>query len=185
MSDTNIIDLDLFKIISRAITDNESIDEMTSHMTQLLIGSLGIKGCTIFAFNPDNEELEIIASAGMSLHYLNKGPVLISKSIEQDLRGKPIIISDVTQSNRLQYPQDAQNEGIKAIISLPLLTHGRFIGDLRLYHHEEWHISDADLDSLMLLAEKLGLGLIYMRLRNALRAVKETVGEIHDVWLSD
>ena len=183
MTDNDSIDLELYKVISRAITSSESIEEMTSHMTQLIVGSMGIKGCTIFAYNPENEELEILGSAGLSLNYLNKGPLLVSKSIDLDLRGKPIIISDVSKSNRLQYPEDARAEGIKAIVSLPLLVHGKFIGDLRLYHYEEWHISDGDLDSLLLVGEKLALGLMYMRLVNALRTVKETVGEVHDIWL--
>ena len=184
MVDEDRIDIDTFKMISKAITESEDIDSMINSFTQLLVGSLGIKGCTIFALNPETEELEILGSSGLSLNYLNKGPILVSKSIEQDLRGRPIIISDVEKSNRVQYPEDARSEGIRSIISLPVMIHGKFIGDLRLYHYEEWHISDRDVDSLLLLGEKIGLALMYKRLLNALRAIKETVTEVHSVWLA-
>ena len=115
---------------------------------------------------------------------MNKGPILVKKSLDHQLRGEPIVIRDVATSDRLQYPQDAEKEGIRAIISLPVKLHGKLIGVLRLYHHEKWDVSDRDLDSLMIFTENIGLALMYIRLLQAIKSVKETVGEIHPVWLN-
>jgi GAF domain-containing protein len=178
------IDIDIYKVVARAIAASDNLEDMAAQLTQLLVGALGIKGSTIFVLNPDTEELEALASFGLSINYMNKGPVLIKKSLDHQLGGEPVVIRDVTTSDRLQYPKDAQKEGIRAIISLPVKLHGKRIGVLRLYHFEKWAISERDLDSLMIFAENIGLALTYIRLLQALKSVKETVSEIHPVWLN-
>jgi hypothetical protein len=39
------------------------------------------------------------------------------------------------------------------------------------------------VDSLLLLAENIGLAMTYTRLLNAMQAVKDTVNEVHSIWL--
>ncbi len=177
------IDIDIYKVVTRSIAAADNLEDMAAQLTHLLVGTLGIKGSTIFVLNPDTEELEALASFGLSISYMNKGPVLVNKSLDHQLRGEPVVIRDVATSDRLQYPKDAQKEGIRAIISLPVKLHGRLIGVLRLYHYEKWDISERDLDSLMIFTENIGLALMYIRLLQALKSVKETVSEIHPVWL--
>jgi hypothetical protein len=46
---------------------------MSNQLTQILVGALGIMGATIFVLNPELEELEILASSGLSVNYINKG----------------------------------------------------------------------------------------------------------------
>jgi signal transduction protein with GAF and PtsI domain len=177
------IDIDIFKVVNRAIAQSDSLDIMATHLSQLLVGALEIKGCTIFALNLETKELEIIASFGLSLNYLNKGPVLTAKSIRNTFKGESVVINDISNTNLLQYPQNAKEEGIRAIVSLPIIFYGKVIGELRLYHHEVWDISERDLDSLLLLAENIGLAMTYTRLLNAMQAVKDTVNEVHSIWL--
>jgi len=165
------IDIDVFKVVTRAIAESDNIDVMTNHLIQLLVGVLEIKGGTIFALNPETNELEILASLGLSINYLNKGPVFVNKSIGEEL----IAIKDITKTDILQYPEDAQKEGIESIVSLPIKFYGETIGSLRLYHYEVWELSDRDLDSLQLLAENIGLAMMYTRHLNALQSIKETM----------
>ena len=170
-------------MVTRAIAASDNLEDMATQLTQLLVGALGIKGSTIFVLNPATEELEALAGFGLSIDYMNKGPVLVKKSLDHQLRGEPIVIRDVAKSDRLQYPEDAQKEGIRAIVSLPIRSRGKLIGVLRLYHYEQWDVSERDLDSLMIFTENIGLALMYIRLLQALKAVKETVDEVHPIWL--
>ncbi len=177
------INMDIYKVVTRAIAASENLEDMATQLTQLLVGALGIKGSTIFVLNPATEELEALASFGLSISYMNKGPVLVKKSLDHQLRGEAIVIRDVTETDRLQYPEDAQKEGINAIVSLPISLHGKLIGVLRLYHYEQWDVSEQDLDSLMILSENIGLALMYTRLLQSLKSIKETVDEVHPIWL--
>ena len=80
------IDIDIFKVVFRAIAESDNLEIMANHLTQLLVAALEIKGCTLFALNQENEELEVLASFGLSMKYLNKGPLLTGKSIGATLR---------------------------------------------------------------------------------------------------
>lgn len=177
------IDIEIFKVVFRAIAQSDNLEIMTNHLTQLLVGALEIKGCTIFALNPESDELEVLASFGLSINYLNKGPIFSTKSIGATKKGEPVIIKDVHNTDLLQYPDSALEESIGAIVSLPIKFYGRTTGELRLYHNEVWEISDRDIDSLLVLAENIGLAMMYTRLLNVLKEIKGSVNEVHDVWL--
>ena len=185
MSAEEKIDIDLFKIVFRAIAQSDNLDIMANHLTQLLVAALEIKGCTIFALNTESNELENVASFGLSMDYLEKGPVLSDKSIADTHKGRPVVIPNVANSDRLQYPENAVAEGIGAIVSVPIQFTGRVIGALRLYHDQVWNISERDVDSLLVLAENIGLAMTYTRVLKAIRTIRYTVEDIHDIWLLD
>lgn len=184
MGSTEKIDIEVFKAVARAIAQSDNLEIMTSHLAQLLVGSLENKGCSIFALNPESGELELLASFGLSIGYLNKGPIFSSKSIGAINKGEPVIIADVNSTDRLQYPQEAKEEGIGAIVSVPIIFYGKNIGALRLYHHEQWDISERDVDSLLVLAENIGLAMMYTRLLNAVKEIKDTVNDVHSIWFN-
>jgi len=169
------IDMDIFQVVTKAIAESDNLSIMADHLTHLLVGALEIKACTIFALDVDAEELEVLATFGLSTDYTNKGPLLADKSIGCTLRGEPIIIKDVRDTDLLQYPEEAKKEGIGSMVSLPILFYGESIGVLRLYHHEVWDISDRDVKSLLILGENIGLAMMYTRLVNALQSINETM----------
>jgi transcriptional regulator with GAF, ATPase, and Fis domain len=178
MSNEDRINIDIFKVVSKAIAESDNLGIMTNHLTQLLVGALGIKACTIFALNPETTELEVLASFGLSINYMNKGPILADKSIGDALKGEPIVVQDVTATDQLQYPKEAVAEGIGSMVSHPIMFYGDPIGVLRLYHSEPWDISKRDLESLQLLAENVGLAMMYTRLLNTLQSIKDTIKEL-------
>lgn len=177
------IDIHMFKAVTRAISRSADIEMMAGHLSQLLVGTLELKGCAIFILNPDDDELEVLGSSGLSIGYMNKGPILYAKSIRNTFEGSPVIIRNIEDSDLLQYPEAALKEGIGAIVSLPISFYGKTIGALRLYHAKVWDISERDVDSLLLLAEIVGLAMMYTRLVATVRTVQDTVNEVHPVWL--
>ncbi len=183
MAQANIISLELFQLYVQTITASNQINEMADQLTQLLVGSLGIKGASLFILDPDKEELELLSSAGLSMDYVNKGPILVDKSIAIGSNREPVIIEDTATSNMLQYPEKAEQEGVKAIVSYPVIVRGSIIGSLRLYHSEQWHISEDDIRLIQALSQTVGLALLCFRLAYSVNSVKEIVGDIHPVWL--
>jgi transcriptional regulator with GAF, ATPase, and Fis domain len=178
------INIDIFKVVTRAIAESDHLEIMAKHLMQLLVDALEIKGATIFATNEETKELEVLGSFGLSIRYMNKGPVFINRSIRSVEKRKAVVVKDVKNSDLLQYSADALQEGIGAIVSVPISFSGRVIGVLRLYHHDQWNISDRDLDSLFVLAEIIGLAMMYARMRYAIHQVKDIVGDVHEAWLA-
>jgi transcriptional regulator with GAF, ATPase, and Fis domain len=183
MSVNEKIDINIFKVVFRAIAHSDNLEIMANRLAQLLVAALEIKGCTIFVLDPDSEELEVLASFGLSMGYLNKGPILTKKSIGATLKGNPIVVRDVNDTDLLQYPQDAKKEGIGAIVSIPIKFYGKVIGALRLYHHDVWDIPEQDVDSLHVLAENIGLAMTYTRVLKAMKTIRYTIDDIRGLWM--
>lgn len=175
MSQETKITIETFKTVINAIARSHNMDIMTNHLAQLLVAALDIKACAIYVLDLETKQLELLASFGLSTRYLSKGPVLADKSIAANMKGEPVIIADVTKNSNVQYPEDAQKEGIASILSIPIMVSKGVLGALRLYHHETWDISDQDLDSLHLLTDFVGLAMTYTSLLNAIYSIDEVI----------
>lgn len=183
MSHEHKLDLDRYKLIVETVYDTNNPAIMGSQVTYLLVSSMGVKGASIFVVNPGTETLENLASEGLSVDYINKGPILVDKSIKLASNLKPVIIPDTETSDQLQYPEKARKEGIRSIVSLPVNLRGKIIGALRIYHSEPWEVSENDLAFLRLLTLNIGMALRYFRLSSVVQSTKDILDEIHPIWL--
>lgn len=171
------IDKDILLGMCRSVESTDDPQAMASTLTQMIVAGLEIKGCSIFILNRKTSQLEALASSGLSPKYLNKGPINADKDLAAAMKGEPILIKDAAQDGRLQYPQEAAEEGIGAVFSFPMHFSGDVIGILRLYHREPWDLSPHDEYMLLMLAGHLGLALLYARALNTLQAVGEALGD--------
>jgi GAF domain-containing protein len=183
MTEQNSINLEIYKVLIQTINEAADLDVMAQTLTQILVGALGIKGAAIYILDPVREELELLASAGLSVDYVNKGPILVDKSIKITSNREPVVVSDTTTSDKLQYPKKAVEEGVRAIISHPILMRGKLVGSLRLYNSRQWQPSSEEMVFVEMLSQNLGMALMYFRVANAVATVKETINDIHPVWL--
>jgi len=178
------MNIDAFKIITGAIAEEWSnLTAMVNHMTQLLVGALDIKGCSILLLDKESNELERVASFGLSLTFLEKGPIKAGKSAARAMQGETSIIRDVSRDKQLQYPEETLREGIGAVVSVPIPYLNDIIGVLRLYHRQAWDISDRDVDSLRVLAGLIGIAVMHTRYLNGLQSITETLGEYPPEWI--
>lgn len=169
------MNLEVFKSVTKAISQSEQLEIMANHLAQLLVASMEIKACAIYVLESETRELERIASFGLSMAFVGKGPILAEKSISECITGNPVIISNTSASERIQYPEDVRKEGIAAIVSIPITFSGIVLGALRLYHHKEWEPAEDDMNYLILLAEFIGLAMNYTSLASALCEINEVV----------
>ncbi len=183
MSSNNKIDLDIYELLVKTLTQSDNLEAMGSDLTQILVGATGLKGSAILILNPETESFEILATEGLSIAYRNKGPILVDQSINLEANQRPVTISNTQESDQLQYPEKAEAEGIKAIVSIPITIRGKIIGALRVYHSEIWEVSRDDMTLLTAFAGSIGMALMYFRLSTALQAIKEDVDDIHPIWL--
>ncbi len=183
MSQTDKIDLATFKLIVETVLDARNAETLGAQLTSLLVGIMEIKGATLFIVNPVKEELEILATEGLSPEYKNKGPILVDKSITLESNIEPVIIEDVGKSNKLQYPEKAEREGIKSIVSFPLKMQGKVIGALRIYHYQAWAVTEQEISYLQILTKTLSMALKSFRLSSTILATRESLEEIHPIWL--
>ena len=127
------LNYETFLRVANTISHSKEPEEVALMTVEGIKTALNIKGCALFLLNQATNELKVAASYGLSDEYLNKGPLSALHSIAKSIADGPVAISDVTKDPRLQYPDEAQNEGIASILSVPVQVNQKTMGALRVY----------------------------------------------------
>jgi signal transduction protein with GAF and PtsI domain len=139
--------------ISKILSSTLAVDEILDQIVRQIIDVMGLKGATIRLVDPKTNSLELVAAHGLSEKYLKKGPVDVDKSVAEALSGRPVAIFDATTDPRLQYPEEAKEEGIATMVAIPMVTKGKVIGVMRLVTGESREFTMEEVDFACAVAE--------------------------------
>ena len=143
--------------LTRIISESKDPDEVMSLTVKSVCQALGMKGCTLFLYDRRSKQLEVASAFGLSEEYLNKGPISSLHSIAESLREGPVAIYDVLDDPRIQYPREAQKEGIASILSVPMVVRSNIVGALRVYTAKPWEFTLDDVNFVQAVAEIVAL----------------------------
>ena len=153
-----------FQEISRTVSSSLAVDKVMDLMVNMMVKIMNLKGCSIRLVNPRTNTLDLVASAGLSKKYLQKGLVEMDKSITEALTGRPVAIYDASTDPRMQYPQEAKEEGIASLLSIPMVVKGRVMGVMRLVTAEPREFTLDEVDFACAIAEFGGQAIINAQL---------------------
>ncbi len=166
--------------VSKAISHSKDPEEVILMTVESIKTALQAKGCTLFLMNRQTNDLEVAASFGLSEEYLNKGPVSAFRSLSQTLADGPVAVYDVTDDPRIQYPDEARQEGISSILSVPVLAGGHIIGALRVYTAEPWEFAMDDINFVQAMAAMAGMAIDMARLYKGMKDSIEILRTLRD-----
>ncbi len=169
--------------ISEIISSVKDMGDAARHIVQSLSEILSLKGCALLLLNRRSGKLEVASSYGLSQAYLNKGPLSAARSIAESLSEGPVVVYKVEDDPRLQYPEAAQAEGIRSLVSVPLVLRGKPLGVLRLYSAEAWEVTNPELTFLQAIAEIIALALDNIRISNAYKNSIEVLKVLRPVMV--
>jgi PAS domain S-box-containing protein len=112
--------LESFQDICKSISASISLDEVLQLIVTNVVKVMNVKASLLRLLNKETEQLEIAAYFGLSEKYANKGPVAYDASIDDAIAGKPVSVYDITEHKDSRYYQEALEEGIRSILSIPL-----------------------------------------------------------------
>jgi signal transduction protein with GAF and PtsI domain len=141
--------IDISKTLGSTLAVSEVLDLIVRQVTE----AMSLKGATIRLVNPRTNTMELMAAVGLSDKYLDKGPVDLDKSIADALSGRPVAIYDVTNDPRMQYPQEAKEEGIASLVAIPMVYKGKVLGVMRLVTPEPREFTLDEVDFACAIAE--------------------------------
>jgi signal transduction protein with GAF and PtsI domain len=139
--------------ISKTLGSTLAVNELLDLIVRQATDAMNLKGATIRLINPKTNTMELVASVGLSDKYLAKGPVGLDKSIADALTGRPVAIFDATSDPRMQYPQEAKEEGIASMVAIPMVYKGTVIGVMRLITAEPREFTLDEVDFACAIAE--------------------------------
>ena len=154
-----VINYETLLKVTASISHSKDPEEVALMTVESIKTALGAKGCSLFLINRKTDELGLAAAYGLSDEYINKGPVSALRSIAQSLEEGPVAIYDVMDDPRIQYPKEAQKEGIASLLSVPIVIGGNLIGAMRVYTSEPWEFTLEDVNFVQALAQIAGMAI--------------------------
>ena len=114
-------------------------------MAKTVSEALEAKGCSIMLLSADRKILLHTAAYGLSDWYVRKGPVSADKSIAQALEGEPVAILNAAEDERIQYREQARQEGIASMLSAPMIFKGEVMGVVRVYTAKQHYFTRSEM----------------------------------------
>ena len=167
--------------VTKAISHSKDPEEVALMTVESIKTALGAKGCALFLINRKNNELQLATSYGLSDEYINKGPVSALRSIAQSLEEGPVAIFDVMDDPRIQYPNEAQKEGIASLLSVPIVVGGSLVGAIRVYTSKPWEFTLEDVNFVQSLAQVAGMAINMARYTKGLKSSIDVLKTMREV----
>ncbi len=120
---------------ARLVGSTLELPQVLDRLVRSTVEAMGVRACSIRLLDKTGQKLDPAAVYGLSPAYLNKGPVEVEANplAREVLAGKLVNIPDAPNSPKLQYPEEARQEGIQSMLSAPLLGKSGPLGILRAY----------------------------------------------------
>lgn len=151
--------LRVYQEVTRVISSSLNPQEVLTMIVRTLPKVMDLKAATIRLLDETGTRLDLVAAYGLSDKYLSRGPVDMEENIKEALQEKPVAIYDVTTDPRVFYRKEAEEEGIRSMLTLPIIARGKVIGILRLLTDKPRHFSQQDIDFSAALAEQCGIAI--------------------------
>jgi len=159
--------------VNSVLQEQEIIDALLDQAVE----TLGARAAVMRLLSPDGDELLQAGTRGLSDRYLAKGAVWVAESgVDQRiLAGETVIIPDVAEDSRVQYPEAAATEGLKGMVATPVRVRSQVIGVLRIYVEDTEQLRPEELVALGTLADLGALALEKARLHQSLYRIAEAL----------
>ena len=177
--------LEHYRAISHAISTYEDLNVLTNHLAEGTSRRFKAKGCSIMLLDERDDQLYPVISYGISEDYLTKGPIFMDDKHSAIRKGEPVLVEDMQNDPRVQYPGAAAKEGIISMLSIPIKSREAIIGVIRIYQDKPRLIHEEDIETLCVMSEHLGLVIENNGLKNFLDGVKTALENLPPRMLKD
>lgn len=145
--------------IGKSINSTCALDRILDLIVTRLPVLMNLKAATIRLIAEGKGKLELKAAHGLSRAYLERGPLDEELATYYLKQGEPIVIPDAAKDIHTIYHKEAETEGVRSILAVPITYQDEVIGILRLLTAEVRYFSDADINFAMAVAEQSGVAI--------------------------
>jgi len=141
-------------LTAQKVSATLSLSELTVDLADCAAEALSVQGASVRLIDESSGRLVFCGAHGLSQTYCEDCPPEIPREIleEELLTNPPIIIHDVDQDTRLQDPKALLREGIRSMVTAPILSHGKPLGILNVYAKDPYAFKAPHTDFIMKIA---------------------------------
>jgi len=129
--------------VAAALNSAQTPEQVLQAIAERTSKAMGAKACSIMLLTPDRKLLLHTTDYGLSEWYVKKGPIVVDGSIGEALEGRPIAVEDAATDGRIHYQNEAKEEKIASILSVPVMLRGEVIGVMRVYTEQPRKFTEA------------------------------------------
>ncbi len=156
-----IVEAQLLYEVARSITTTLRLREVLDLIASSAQRVMNARACGIRLLDKDTGELRPVVMHGLSEEYLAKGSVSREGSPldQRVLAGEPVQVLDVRSDPTFQYPEAAEAEGLRSVLSVPLRSKDEPLGVIRVYARGRWRFRKREVDLLMAFAHQAAVAI--------------------------
>ena len=151
--------------ISRSLVGKQSLDEILQQIVIRTADLIDSKICSLMLLDETKEYLVIRATQSLSPAYRGKPPIRVGQSISgKAVKTKKVLqTEDVTNDPVYSFPEIARQEGLKSLLSVPMMVGDEVIGVLNCYTEEARHFSPSEIQLVKTIANHAAIAIEHMR----------------------
>jgi len=150
-----------YKAVRRAVAALNSSTSVKEKLEVIVRGTArSMKaGTSLVLLDANRKKLIHSSSRGLPQFYLRKGVLDADVSLSEVITGQPVIIPEVVEDSRIQFPEIAAKAGIVSIVGIPVMLGGQAVGSLRVYTKERSEFSNRDINFVTTMANMAALAI--------------------------
>lgn len=151
--------------ISRALVGKQSLEEVLQQIVTMTAELVDSKICSLMLLSDKKESLVIKATQSLSTAYRDKPPIKVGQSVSGKVVATKhaIQVADVTKDPAYGYPEIARQEGLRSLLSVPMMIGEKVIGVLNCYTGEERIFSKGEIQLVQTIANQAAIAIEHMR----------------------
>jgi sugar diacid utilization regulator/putative methionine-R-sulfoxide reductase with GAF domain len=176
--------------IGAAVSRQEQLADLLNRVARTACSLMGYDFCGVFLPDPSGTALVIRGYHGLSPEYVDQvnadRPILLSAGREGEAptsqafrTGEIVALEDIGLEPQFgPWGGVAQEQGYRALVSVPLHRAGTVVGTLNCYRRQPHHFDGAERELVSTLATQVAIALVTAQLRAREQA---TIGELREL----
>jgi putative nucleotidyltransferase with HDIG domain len=147
--------------VARSISSSLRLRQVLDLIATSAQTVMGARACGIRLLDNETGELRPVVMRGLSEEYLSKGSVSRESSPldRRVLAGEAVQVLDVRHDPNFQYPEAAEVEGLRSVLSVPLRSKDEPLGVIRVYARGKRRFRGREEDLLMAFAHQAAVAI--------------------------
>jgi len=150
------IQIETLSQVSKTIASNRYLREILQLIVAMTAEMMNSTICSIMLLDEAKQELEIVATQSLSEEYRKKPNLKVGQSISGQAvqERRPIAVLDVTHERGYMYADLARKEGLRSLLSVPMMIKDRVVGVINSYTSHEHKFYDEEIKILQAVANQ-------------------------------
>lgn len=173
--------LEVFQKVTMLITKVLDPQQVMDLVVRCLPELMEVDAATIRLLDAGTNTFVLGAAHGLSDEYLSRGTIDSRDAMDMIMQGRPVAKTGLDADPFYPHSEEAAREGIKSVLSLPIIFQEHIIGVMRLLTKKDRIFTPMEISFSMTLAEQIGVAISNGRLFSEMENQVDFLKEVHEI----